>query len=95
MLVLWDHRSERSLTLRPRGPELARRLMSSVSEAPPVRWQVVFSGLPLVYFCFIVQFVMLSLFHIPWAFPSPPPLWSFSNHSSMVDSVAILMSDAW
>lgn len=84
MLVLWDHRE-------PRGPELAGRLKSFKALEgvfPPMRWQIVFSGLRLVFF--FVLFVMLFLCHISWAFP----LWSFSSHSQMADSVAILMSDA-
>lgn len=59
---------------------------------PPVRWQIMFSGLRLVMSPTLsVLFVMLSLFHISWEFP----LWSFSSHSQLTDSVAILMSDAW
>lgn len=99
MLVLWDHRCERSLTREPRGPGLRLSSIKALDGAsPPWRWQVMFSGLQLVFFLLpllllllLLCFVMLSLFHISWAFP----LWSFSSHSQMADSVAILMSDAW
>lgn len=46
MLVLWDHRE-------PRGPELAGRLKSFKAldgVFPPMMWQIVFSGLRLVFF---------------------------------------------
>ena len=65
MLVLWDHRSERSLTREPRGPGWAGGLRSSINaldgDFPPRRWQVVFSGLQFFsLLCFVCYAVPVS-----------------------------------
>lgn len=71
MFVLWDHESERR---ELRGAGVTGRLTSSIKALdgafPPRRWQVMFSGLRRLCFCFFsVMFVMLSLLHISRASP--------------------------